>query len=102
MKYVNRIVDLMKSNYGNYVVQKALKLSKGQLKSTLLSMIINNLNKMGERKLAAKWNSIIMCNMEHSNNVSFNPGNSFENVNYNDNFESGYRQDSNPLFSEYL
>jgi len=98
VKYMNRIVDLMKSNYGNYVVQKALKLSKGPLKATLLSLIINNINKVGERKLASKWSSIIMCSMDNSGFP--------ENVNYNlalNDFSPKGRSDgTTPIFNEYL
>jgi len=33
--YMNRVADLMKNNYGNYVVQKALKISSGENKIKL-------------------------------------------------------------------
>mgnify|MGYP002144530269 CR=1 FL=1 len=49
----------MKNNYGNYVVQKALKLSKDENRNKLVNSIIKNIDKIGDRKLIMKWQSII-------------------------------------------
>jgi len=53
----------MKSNYGNYVIQKALKLSCYTPKLNLINNIIQNLNKIGDNKLIQKWRSIIEAGM---------------------------------------
>lgn len=49
----------MKNNYGNFVVQKALKLAKGLMKMKLLNCIIKNIDKIGDKKIMAKWESIV-------------------------------------------
>lgn len=49
----------MKNNYGNFVVQKALKLSSGLTKMNLLSSIIKSIEKIGDKKIMAKWESIV-------------------------------------------
>ena len=54
----------MKNNYGNYVVQKSLKLSSGMFKGKLMNSILKNLNKLGDRKLIVKWRSIVDANVE--------------------------------------
>ena len=55
----NRVVDLMKNNYGNFVVQKALKLSSGPNKLKLIRCIVKNIEKIGDRKIILKWKSIV-------------------------------------------
>jgi hypothetical protein len=59
----------MKNNYGNYVIQKALKLACGDKKSLLIKAICHNLNKLGERKLIAKWKSIISPHIRNNNDI---------------------------------
>jgi hypothetical protein len=49
----------MKNNYGNFVVQKALKLSTGHNKLKLISCIVKNIEKIGDRKIILKWKSIV-------------------------------------------
>lgn len=51
--------DLMKNNYGNYVVQKALKLAGEENKRRIIELIIRNLEKLNEKKLVLKWRFII-------------------------------------------
>jgi hypothetical protein len=62
----------MKNNYGNYVVQKALRLSKGMHKNKLISTILKNLEKIGDRKLIMKWKSIVDSHVSVNENESFN------------------------------
>ncbi len=50
----------MKNNYGNYVVQKALKISSGSPKLKLIISILKNIEKIGDKKLIAKWKSIVI------------------------------------------
>jgi hypothetical protein len=53
------ILDLMRNNYGNYVVQSALKLSKNNSKSILVDNMYQNMDKMNDMKLIHKWKGII-------------------------------------------
>jgi hypothetical protein len=55
----NRIYEVMKSNYGNYVIQKALKLAKGEKKNDLIFNAARLINKLNENKLINKWKSIL-------------------------------------------
>jgi hypothetical protein len=55
----NKINEIMKNNYGNYVIQKALKLSSGKSKKLLVITVQNNINKLKEKKLIIKWHSIL-------------------------------------------
>lgn len=48
----------MKSSYGNYVMQKALKVSNGDNKTKLTESIINNIDKLNDKKLIFKWKQI--------------------------------------------
>ena len=56
----NKIYDVMKSNYGNYVVQKAIKLAKGDYKRKFLYNVAKDINKLGDQKLIKKWKSILL------------------------------------------
>ena len=55
----NHIYDVMRSNYGNYVIQKALKLSKGENKNKLVYSAAKDVNKLNDNKLIIKWKSIL-------------------------------------------
>ena len=100
----------MKNNYGNFVVQKSLKLSNGKHKLKLLKSMIKNIEKIGDRKLIFKWKSIIeshiypeISNMD-SKNSSFIEMNSLNNLNnLNNNFNnlnlnSNFRQVNNSMY----
>ena len=66
----------MKNNYGNYVVQKALKLAKGENKLKLIQIILKNIEKIGDKKLIAKWKSIVDIHYNNSEcdyNTSISP-----------------------------
>jgi len=58
---------LIKSNYGNYVIQKALSLANLQCKAALTFNIINNLERIGDTKLIYKWKQICHLNIEEIN-----------------------------------
>lgn len=49
----------MKNAYGNYVVQKALKLVNGKNKNLLINTLTKNLDKLSDKKLISKWKIII-------------------------------------------
>ena len=55
----NRICEVMRSNYGNYVIQKAIKLSKGENKKKLIFNSAKDINKLNDAKLITKWKSIL-------------------------------------------
>jgi hypothetical protein len=55
----NRIFEVMRSNYGNYVIQKAIKLSKGENKKKLIFNSAKDINKLNDPKLIIKWKSIL-------------------------------------------
>ena len=56
---MNRIFEVMKSNYGNYVIQKAIKLAKGEYKQKLIYYASKDINKLNDQKLIKKWKSIL-------------------------------------------
>jgi hypothetical protein len=51
--------DLMKNNFGNYVIQKALKISINENRMKLLDCISKNIERLGEKKLIEKWRNIL-------------------------------------------
>ena len=53
------IYEVMKSNFGNYVIQKAIKLSKGESKNKLIFNAAKDVNKLNDAKLIIKWKSIL-------------------------------------------
>ena len=55
----NNIIELMNNNYGNYVVQKAIKLSSGESQERLIQIIMKNLCKLEDKKIINKWKAII-------------------------------------------
>ena len=65
-QYINEIItnncihDVMKSNYGNYVIQKAIKLSKGEYKKKFVFSAAKEINKLNDNKLIQKWKSILL------------------------------------------
>ncbi len=60
----------MKNSYGNYVVQKALNLANYEQKNRLITSIIKNIEKVGDRKLIFKWQSIVGTHLEFNINYS--------------------------------
>ena len=65
-KYIDEIIisgkihEVMKSNYGNYVIQKAIKLANGEYKEKIVEDAAKNVNKLNDPKLIIKWKSILM------------------------------------------
>ena len=55
----NHICDIMRSNYGNYVIQKAIKLSTGENRQKLIFSAAKDINKLNLPKLIVKWKSIL-------------------------------------------
>lgn len=60
----NKVNMLIKNNYGNYVLQKALKLANINTKLSLVNTILLNLEKLCDKKLIIKWKHIVDENLE--------------------------------------
>jgi hypothetical protein len=75
---MSRSSDLMKNNYGNYVIQKALKLARGETKVVLLKSIAKNVDRIGDKKLIQKWRGIVNS---HCNILNMSYNNIFNDVN---------------------
>ena len=69
----------MRSNYGNYVIQKAIKLSKGEYKQKLVFNAAKDVNKLNDAKLIIKWKSILS---PHINELSQDQLNYLNEQNY--------------------
>jgi hypothetical protein len=54
-----RVAEVMKNGFGNYVVQKALKISTGKNKAYLAESVNKNIYKLNDKKLITKWKSIV-------------------------------------------
>ena len=63
----NAIHEVMKSNYGNYVIQKVLKLAKGENKNKLVFTAATDINKLNDNKLIQKWKSILNSHINELN-----------------------------------
>ena len=61
----NNISELILNNYGNYVIQKALKLSTGKSKDILIQNILKNLCVIDDQKISNKWKNIISSKLSH-------------------------------------
>ena len=55
----NNLYEVMKNIYGNYVIQKALKLSSDKTKEKLIKNIMKNIHKLEDNKIMNKWKMII-------------------------------------------
>lgn len=66
MEYIDEIIasgkiyEIMKSKFGNYVIQKAIKLSKNAYKNKLVFNAAIMINNLKDNKLIIKWKSILM------------------------------------------
>ena len=58
---------LMKNNYGNYVIQTALKVSKSSHQQMIINSIEKNLIQLNDKKLINKWKSIISAHSLYLN-----------------------------------
>ena len=58
----------MKNNFGNYVIQKALKISSNEDNKKLAYEVEKNIYKLNDKKLILKWKNIVSPHLE-SNNI---------------------------------
>ena len=55
----DNLSEVITNNYGNYVIQKAVKLSSGKSQEKLIKEIMKNLHKLEDKKIINKWKMII-------------------------------------------
>ncbi len=79
----------MKNSYGNYVVQKAIKMSTGNSKIIIITVISKNLDKLTDKKLINKWKTII------NNSLFLNRGLDLSLSGYSSNLETSNRSVNN-------
>ena len=63
----NQLGQVMKNSFGNYVIQKALKLSRGNNERILAENVTKNIYKLNDKKLIAKWKNIVMPHLDNYN-----------------------------------
>ena len=61
-----KVAEIMKNNYGNYVIQKALKISTDRNKQILADNVNKNIYKLNDKKLISKWKNIVSSYLEKS------------------------------------
>ena len=49
----------MKSNFGNYVVQKVIKISEGENKNKFVFNAAKEIDKLNDNKLIQKWKTLL-------------------------------------------
>ena len=76
-----RICQIMESIYGNYVIQKAIKLSKGKTKNNLIFLVSKAIINLNSPKLISKWKSIVL---PHINTLNKEQIGILKNLNYFD------------------
>jgi len=63
----DKIANLIKHSFGNYVVQKALKISLGTDHQILASAIRNSMFEVKDKRIRSKWEKILYdCQIEHT------------------------------------
>jgi hypothetical protein len=67
-----RIAEIMKNNFGNYVIQKALKISIKNDKKKLAEEVERNIFKLNDKKLILKWKSIVSPHLDNKNSQDKN------------------------------
>ena len=65
-----KIYEIMRSKFGNYVIQKAIKLAKNEHKKKLVFNAAMKINNLKEKKLITKWKSILMPHIHDLSNDS--------------------------------
>ena len=77
-----KLYEIMKNNFGNFVIQKALKISHGENKKRLIIEVSKNICKLNDKKLIFKWKDLIVLDLENfkNENLMFNKTNNFNNI----------------------
>ena len=63
--FQGKISEIMKSNFGNFVIQKAIKLSSGENKRKLIIEVSKNIYKLNDKKLIIKWKDLILKDLKN-------------------------------------
>ncbi len=50
---------MIRNSFGNYVIQKAFKVSNGVIKQKLFLAVTKNIEFLNDRKIIKKWKSIL-------------------------------------------
>jgi len=116
VRITKKIVELIKNNYGNFVVQKALKVANPVNRRLLSTLISKNLHKLTDKKLEEKWRTLINSNnndclkysndknnlYEYIHNIKYiNENNILNNKlrNFDNNFTRNKQKNDNNLLS---
>ena len=89
----------MKNSFGNYVVQKALKLCTGFLKVKLTNNIKKNIEKINDKKLVSKWKSILTTST--TNVLSFNNNQGFGTQSHSSGYDTNSPNNSFNTYNSY-
>lgn len=78
-----KLCILLRSNYGNYIIQKAIKISPILIKMRFINIVIEQLDHLNDKKLMTKWRCVIdgimqeyfvknswIMDMDSTNNIS--------------------------------
>lgn len=68
---MDKLAGLMKNSYGNYVVQKALKIAEGEDKKSIVQSIQNNIPVISDKKIRQKWTVLLEQGIENDPNFQF-------------------------------
>jgi hypothetical protein len=66
---VDKLVTVMRNSYGNYVVQKALYLSSGEIKLALADAIYSNIPEIQDKKIRTKWAQLLHKSVANDYNL---------------------------------
>ena len=78
-----KIFEVMKNNFGNYVIQKALKLCSGNDRRKLVIEVSKNIFKLNDKKLISKWKNLVIPHLEVLKNEENTSSNKKGNLDYN-------------------
>ena len=82
----NKVILLIKNSFGNYVLQKALKLARDTSKIIIINNILNDLNTLESKKLHMKWSNVcdtILQSLMQRNPYFFNKKKEMNCYNFN-------------------
>lgn len=64
----NRVIDLIKNNIGNSIIQKTLKVASDEYRLKLIQYVDSNIDRLGDRKLIQNWR-IVTNNILNNDNL---------------------------------
>lgn len=67
---ISKLVSLMHSSFGNYVVQTALELSEGESLEALSENIYKNIPEISDKKIRAKWAKLLSDRLQTSQDLA--------------------------------